>query len=98
MNDEATTTLSATLDQQTMGRKWLIETFATLNKPMVGWQIDPFGHSTMSFCTRISAQCLRATADQHGLDCVCWRVHVGAGSGAHGSASLARSLDLMSNI
>jgi hypothetical protein len=48
MNDEATTTLSATLDQQTMGRKWLIETFATLNKPMVGWQIDPFGHSTMT--------------------------------------------------
>ena len=44
MNDEATPYYEDIIDQMTLGHKFLLETFNV--KPTVGWQIDPFGHSS----------------------------------------------------
>ncbi|EGG19315.1 hypothetical protein DFA_02102 [Cavenderia fasciculata] len=45
-NDEALTHYEAILNQNTLGHQFLLSTFGV--KPQVGWQIDPFGPSTMT--------------------------------------------------
>lgn len=45
MNDEATVTYHSTIEQMTLGLKFLRENFGPCGHPKVGWQIDPFGHT-----------------------------------------------------
>lgn len=45
MHDEATTTYSANIDQMTQGHQFLLQTFNVT--PTIGWQIDPFGASSV---------------------------------------------------
>lgn len=46
MNDEATVSFRSTIEQMTLGLKFLNETFGRCAHPKVGWQIDPFGHTS----------------------------------------------------
>ncbi|KAF0700988.1 Aste57867_8434 [Aphanomyces stellatus] len=45
MHDEATAHYSTMLDQTAFGHKFLLEEFGVI--PRIGWQIDPFGHSSV---------------------------------------------------
>lgn len=45
MNDEATVTYHSTIEQMTLGLKFLEDNFGHCARPKVGWQIDPFGHT-----------------------------------------------------
>ncbi|KAH9125726.1 hypothetical protein AeMF1_003694 [Aphanomyces euteiches] len=44
MHDEATPHYTTMLDQTTFGHKFLLKEFGV--RPRIGWQIDPFGHSS----------------------------------------------------
>eukprot|EP00123_Amoebidium_parasiticum_P016348 comp23400_c0_seq1/m.38816 comp23400_c0_seq1/g.38816 ORF comp23400_c0_seq1/g.38816 comp23400_c0_seq1/m.38816 type:complete len:1049 (-) comp23400_c0_seq1:168-3314(-) len=44
MNDEASVHYLSTIDQMTLGHHFLDKVFGVT--PRIGWQIDPFGHST----------------------------------------------------
>eukprot|EP01080_Neovahlkampfia_damariscottae_P009042 gene9042-1139_t len=46
MNDEATPTYSAIIDQVTLGHQWLLEKFNVT--PKYSWQLDPFGYSSVT--------------------------------------------------
>jgi hypothetical protein len=46
MEDEACTTYDANINQMTLGHKFIKETFGVV--PRFGWQIDPFGASTVA--------------------------------------------------
>jgi alpha-mannosidase len=54
MHDEATTHFVDMLDQTTTGHTFLHRTFGY--KPRVGWQLDPFGHSSIQQ-SLFSAEC-----------------------------------------
>jgi len=45
MPDEATTYYRDVITNAAVGLKFLEKTFGDCGKPLVGWQIDPFGHS-----------------------------------------------------
>ena len=44
MNDEATAHYNAIIDQMSIGLRFISSTFGV--RPVIGWQIDPFGHSS----------------------------------------------------
>ncbi|XP_019848841.1 PREDICTED: lysosomal alpha-mannosidase-like [Amphimedon queenslandica] len=44
MNDEATVHYNAMIDQMSIGLRFISNTFGV--RPVIGWQIDPFGHSS----------------------------------------------------
>ena len=44
MHDEATTHYVSMIDQTTHGHRFLKDKFNYI--PRIGWQIDPFGHSS----------------------------------------------------
>lgn len=46
MQDEALTTFGADIDQMTLGHQFLFQNFGV--KPTKGWQIDPFGASSVT--------------------------------------------------
>lgn len=82
MNDEATVTYHSTIEQMTLGLRFLNETFGSCGHPKVGWQIDPFGHSSEQaslfgqfgfdgmFFTRISYEDKRQRTENKSLDLI----------------------------
>lgn len=48
MEDEACTTYSANIDQMTQGHSYISTLFGSDAVPRYGWQIDPFGHSSVA--------------------------------------------------
>eukprot|EP01079_Euglenida_sp_SAG-EU17-18_P010784 gene10784-1960_t len=47
MQDEACTSYDANIDQMTEGHLWIRSLFGEDAVPRIGWQIDPFGHSSV---------------------------------------------------
>lgn len=45
MNDEATVHYTAMIQQLSLGVDYLSSLFGECGHPLIGWQIDPFGHS-----------------------------------------------------
>ena len=52
MNDEATVHYTAMIQQLSLGVDYLSSLFGECGHPLIGWQIDPFGHS------KVQAGCL----------------------------------------
>jgi len=48
MHDEATVTYSAAIDQMTEGHQFIQDQFGSDYNPSLGWQIDPFGASSVT--------------------------------------------------
>lgn len=46
-HDEATTHWTSMTDQTSLGHKFIAEVFGPTALPTIGWQIDPFGHSSL---------------------------------------------------
>ncbi|CAM6054442.1 unnamed protein product, partial [Sphagnum tenellum] len=46
MNDEAAVHFISTIDNMSVGHRFISETFGPQFVPVIGWQIDPFGHSS----------------------------------------------------
>jgi len=46
MHDEAAAHFVDMIDQTTLGHKFIVEEFGQSAVPSIGWQIDPFGHSS----------------------------------------------------
>ena len=53
MSDEANTHYISTLDNHSLGHRFIVENFGVDACPVIGWQIDPFGHSNW-FATAFS--------------------------------------------
>lgn len=45
MHDEASTLYIDMIDQTTLGHRFIKQEFGQI--PRIGWQIDPFGHSSV---------------------------------------------------
>ena len=48
MNDEATPTYSAEIENMSQGAHFILREFGPDALPTVGWHIDPFGHSSVT--------------------------------------------------
>ncbi len=46
MNDEASVHFISVLDNMSVGHRFIAETFGIEYVPVIGWQIDPFGHAS----------------------------------------------------
>jgi alpha-mannosidase len=46
MHDEATTHYIDMVDQTTLGHQYIVKEFGAAANPSIGWQVDPFGHSS----------------------------------------------------
>eukprot|EP00029_Vermamoeba_vermiformis_P005720 TRINITY_DN2061_c0_g1_i1.p1 TRINITY_DN2061_c0_g1~~TRINITY_DN2061_c0_g1_i1.p1 ORF type:complete len:972 (+),score=248.82 TRINITY_DN2061_c0_g1_i1:58-2973(+) len=58
MNDEAATYYTDIVDQLTLGHRFLLREFGKHAIPVIGWHIDPFGHSSTQ--AALFAQIFRA--------------------------------------
>eukprot|EP01122_Echinamoeba_exundans_P006391 TRINITY_DN1785_c0_g1_i2.p1 TRINITY_DN1785_c0_g1~~TRINITY_DN1785_c0_g1_i2.p1 ORF type:complete len:816 (+),score=182.94 TRINITY_DN1785_c0_g1_i2:502-2949(+) len=67
MHDEATTTYSANIDQMTQGHQFLLQTFNVT--PTIGWQIDPFGASSV-----VAEHNAMSGFKYHVIDRINWRL------------------------
>ena len=45
MNDEAVVSYRAMIEQNSLGLRWIQDTFGNCSRPHSAWQIDPFGHT-----------------------------------------------------
>ncbi|XP_056631268.1 lysosomal alpha-mannosidase-like [Diorhabda sublineata] len=84
MNDEACTNYQSTIDQFTLGLRKIEETVGKCGRPVVGWQIDPFGHSrehasilvqlgySALFFARLDREDFKKRCSEHNLDFV-WK-------------------------
>lgn len=68
MNDEASVTYSAAINQMTEGHQFVLREFGPLGRASVGWHVDPFGHSAS-----IASLWSGMGFDAFGLERIDWR-------------------------
>ena len=68
MNDEASPTYSAAINQMTEGHQFVLREFGPLGRASVGWHVDPFGHSAS-----IASLWSGMGFDAFGLERIDWR-------------------------
>jgi hypothetical protein len=68
MNDEASPTYSAAINQMTEGHQFVLREFGPLGRAHVGWHVDPFGHSAS-----IASLWSGMGFDAFGLERIDWR-------------------------
>lgn len=101
MHDEAATYYTDMVDQTTLGHRFLVDEFGAI--PTIGWQIDPFGHSSTQaalltaevgfdavFLTRIDYQDRAIRIADKNLEMV-WRASPSLGPTAQAFVSISQS-------
>jgi hypothetical protein len=68
MNDEASPTYSAAINQMTEGHQFVLREFGPLGRASVGWHVDPFGHSAS-----VASLWSGMGFDAFGLERIDWR-------------------------